>query len=505
MAVAAGACGTHPEDATRLEAASGSGGMGVTKPHRVPFTDAGASAQSGGDGGTGAGASESGGAGASASTPEAGGAGAGAEGGGPDRDDTLPLLEEALTGQRGSAALVVDPEKIAGRSFSVDDYVGPSDWVAYRYRVDDGAFVPRITLHLKLATDGELQVVVSLPTPTLPYAEELPLERHGDAWLARGVPTASHLERYFEEQLIYAYYEAAVAMLEFADDDHDGLPDRVLFAATASDEGERTTHEYGPEAPLRAEDELTSTLLGKSEDVFPSQGPLTPPVISASEIDNRSYWFVEGVTDGWLPSLALSQAVAPGSTFFFENADGERSQPQLYTVGDFVRGVKPVDPLPAGWTLVGDGQDLAGNDFHLRQPVALVKLTPVAGDFETETSAEVSEDCYGEGGVAAEHEGQPALAGSQSYYTACPTTFRILRSPGATQIKFEAIRNNPLLGTWQAEITPLGVNTKAESGVIDFAPSGTNPATGSVSLPAVGDDLLVTLPEGLWLDSLRTE
>jgi hypothetical protein len=171
-----------------------------------------------------------------------------------------------------------------------------------------------------------------------------------------------------------------------------------------------------------------------------------------------------------------------------------------------VRGIKPVDPLPQGWTLVGDGLDLDGNPFHLRQDVALVDLDVVSGDFETEPSVELSPYCQNVGGAQVEHDGVPALAGTQSYYTgSCGATFRVVRSPGATQLLFEAIADELFSGDDGVAIIPLGAGATQAISKVHFEPNATEPVTISVPLPGEGDDFLATLPSGLWLDSLRTE
>jgi|GEM_PF-6881074 len=498
LAMVAGACGSQTGEAAREP--NGTAGVGGThSPHPAPGRPdaggAGEASHSGGDGGTGGGG------------VEGGDAGAGAGGGGPDIASTSALLDAAVLAKLGSGKLVVDTGKIAGLSFELEDYVGPSEWTVERDRVDLSRYrrAPRITLHMTVGEDEELGVIVGLPTPSLPYAEPLRLERRGDAWVARSVPTASQLEIYFDEELFYAFYKAAWAELAFADDDGDGSPDRVLFAATASQRGEPCSPESIEVGYAGASEAPYGVLCGKDADVFPSEGPRQSQPITVSEIETSSPWYVRGESDGLLPSLALSRAVAPGSTFVFENALGERSQPELYTVGDFVCGVKPVDPLAEGWTLVGDGLDLDGTPFHLRQTVTLIKLEPLAGDFETEPSVATSLGCYEQSGVQTEHDGEPALAGAQSYYTAtCQVTFRVLRAPGATRLTFEAIRDSSLAGSEAVEIVPLGAGAKSEITTVQFLAT-TEPDTISVPLPARGDDFLVTLPSGLWLDSVRTD
>jgi hypothetical protein len=141
------------------------------------------------------------------------------------------------------------------------------------------------------------------------------LERQGNAWLASNLPTAGQLEVYFEEDILHAYYKAATAELAFADDDGDGLPDRVLFAATASAEGEPSdvVDKHDWHVPLRAESEVSCTLFGKNADVFPSQGPLHSPEITASEMidGDPRYWSGDRLAPGLLPILGLSQACGP--------------------------------------------------------------------------------------------------------------------------------------------------------------------------------------------------
>jgi hypothetical protein len=513
------ACGSDPANGTGNTPRAEGGGSG----------DAGID----GAGADSAGTRDDAGGAGSASEAIGGEAGAGGEGGAAGEgavDATAAAemaLEAALLEEEGAETLITDPSKIAGQSFMLKDFIGPSEageelWSTGNYRLDDPErgvehrFAPRLTFYFWLAGEDDLRAHLEMETETFPYVEDVELVRAGNTWLARDLPTSNHALVTFEDLLNTDYYKAAVARFAFVDSDGDGTPNRLVAAATTSVESTWTLLDG---TPVKANDFEANDVVfhGAPDGLALSQGyPLTQDeqTIGVEEVTVLSPRFVTMDTEFRdIPYFRLTRAVSADSKFYVETEAGVRSEVKQIKIGDYVRGLAPFEYFPGNLTLNATGSDLRGEPFHATAHFTVVPIEPAAGDFESPT-AWLSEPQYGtfagycEGQPAVEesHAGLSAIAGAHSFSTGGCARLRVSRSPGATHLKFDATVAGFCNATpWSREVTilPMIAEQVAEQNLVQLECEQINHV--SVPLPATGDDLLVTFPDELWLDSLRTE
>ena len=396
----------------------GGGGVGDVGPVEgtktpSPGGQTGDGGASGGSAGHGAG-----------DTSELGGAGAANQAA--EEEAATGVLEAAVTAAVGMNASVVNVSRLAGNTFVLRDCIGPNEppcegrcdtgsvWIDdpfdddLSYDSGDAPFCPKLTLHF-MAVDDALALIVEMPTQTFPYAEQLKLERRGDAWLARNIATSTRLAlRNEDPEWATDYYKAALAAFAFADYDQDGEPDRVVMAATNSVEGQLLDGSKPLDTTSDTNRRLGWVNWGKAEGVAVSQGAAVPNGVlgSATNLTTHGVFInqpmgIEALhTPGYPPDrakyggsedyvllggahhvFALASPVRPDSVFYFENAQGERSVPLLMSLrpiegyeagGHYLHGLQPADGLSGDWDLVGEGTLLNGKPFGLRQPVTLL-------------------------------------------------------------------------------------------------------------------------------------
>lgn len=433
--------------------------------------------------------------------------GGGGEGGAPTKEP-LALLKRSVEAQLGDAAVVTDVEALAGKTFELRGYLGPSvDWDGWPGPdnadpdAPDPVLLAAATFHF-ITDEDDLALVSELPSEIFTHTEQLALQQVNDGWVVRGLTTSVHTAWSSDAFWTTADYESALAFITFADDDGDGTADRVVVAATNGydgetfrDDGSNVTEPGTLDGVATSEGPVVEAKTVKAVDVsarLPAGDQMSVPAFDADPLDHS-------VRFGDRAIFAIEPPVAASSVFHLEDSEGNRSELGRIVQNGFVRAVWPKDYLPDGWKLIGSGTAVDGEPFTLEQSVNVVTQAIATGDFESETVWTDFQYCLPNSEILTAYDGHPAIAGTKSLHVrGCPR-LRIARAPGATELKLDATGDADVT----IDVTAIAPGGSTVSRKHVFV--GDAVETITVTLPEEDGDLLVTINGDVWLDSLRTE
>jgi hypothetical protein len=459
----------------------------------------------------GAGGGDAGGGGCSGvECSAAGKGGEGGDGGDHSTARALALLTSTVMAQVGESETLTDPDDLAGYSFELQSYLGPfldwdGGWPGYGELGIQPPLLARPTFHI-VEDDEGIALVSELPSEIFTYAERLPLERVGDAWLVKKLTTSVHTAWASDAFWTTADYHAALAVLAFVDDEGHGKPNRVVVSATDGFAAGAVRDDYSDVTVLgtasglslaQGRPGLSRMSVRDVSDKLPPHNAMNAPALNPPTLDGI-------IVFGDRAILALEPPVAIDSTFHFENSQGDRSEVRRVVSHGFVIGIVPDDYVPDGWNLVGSGTALNGEPFELSRQINVVREAIATGDFESAT--QWAEPCFSDPSqvsqVLSSYQGLPALAGTRSFLAeGCPR-LRLSRAPGATELKLDAV-----LGADGLTIAVTAVAPRGSTRQTDIERTGEEVQAITVPLPPGEGDILVTFSSayGAWIDSVRTE